>query len=57
MPPIIIGNQSTDAMEANGVKKSKELEDANAKLKKLFAEFRFENHSMKELSSKKVSSD
>ncbi|HID8369068.1 TPA: IS3 family transposase [Providencia stuartii] len=40
-------------MEANDVKRLKELEDENAKLKKLFAEVSLENHAMKELFGKK----
>ncbi len=40
-------------MEANDVKRLKELEDENAKLKKLFAEVSLENHAMKELFAKK----
>ncbi|UNH25633.1 IS3 family transposase [Moellerella wisconsensis] len=40
-------------MEANDVKRLKELEDENAKLKKLFAEVSLENHAMKELFRKK----
>ncbi len=40
-------------MEANDVKRLKELEDENAKLKKLFAEVSLENHAMKELFTKK----
>jgi putative transposase len=34
-------------MEANDVKRSKELEDKNAKLKKMFAEVSLKNHVMK----------
>ena len=40
-------------IEANDVKRLKELEDENAKLKKLFAEVSLENHAMKELFAKK----
>ena len=40
-------------MEANDIKRLKELEDENAKLKKLFAEVSLENHDMKELFAKK----
>lgn len=40
-------------MEANDVKRLKELEDEKAKLKKLFAEVSLENHAMKELFAKK----
>lgn len=40
-------------MEANEVKRLKELEDENTKLKKLFAEVSLENHAMKELFVKK----
>lgn len=40
-------------MEANDIKRLKELEDENAKLKKLFAEVSLENHAMKELFAKK----
>lgn len=40
-------------IEANDVKQLKELEDENAKLKKLFAEVSLENHAMKELFAKK----
>lgn len=40
-------------MEANDVKRLKELEDENAKLKKLFTEVSLENHAMKELFAKK----
>lgn len=40
-------------MEANDAKRLKELEDENAKLKKLFAEVRLENHAMKDLFAKK----
>ncbi|SPY94562.1 Transposase [Proteus mirabilis] len=40
-------------MEANDIKRLKELEDENTKLKKLFAEVSLENHDMKELFAKK----
>ncbi len=40
-------------MEANDVKRLKELEDENTRLKKLFAEVSLENHAMKELFAKK----
>ncbi len=40
-------------MEANDVKRLKELEEENMKLKKLFAEVSLENHAMKELFAKK----
>lgn len=40
-------------MEANDIKRLKELEDENTKLKKLFAEVSLENHAMKELFAKK----
>lgn len=40
-------------MEANDVKRLKELEDENTKLKKMFAEVSLENHAMKELFTKK----
>ncbi|ETT03551.1 transposase [Providencia alcalifaciens F90-2004] len=36
-------------MEGNDVKRLKELEDENSKLKKRFAEVSLENHAMKEL--------
>ncbi|ETS99276.1 transposase [Providencia alcalifaciens PAL-3] len=39
--------------EANDVKRLKELEEENIKLKKLFAEVSLENHAMKELFAKK----
>ncbi|AIN64214.1 Transposase [Providencia stuartii] len=40
-------------MEAIDVKRLKELEDENAKLKKLFAEISLENQAMKALFAKK----
>ena len=40
-------------MEANDVKRLKELEEENTKLKKLFAEVSLENHAMKALFAKK----
>jgi len=40
-------------MEANDVKRLKELEGENSRLKKLFAEVSLENHAMKELFAKK----
>lgn len=40
-------------MESNDVKRLKELEEENMKLKKLFAEVSLENHAMKELFAKK----
>lgn len=40
-------------MEANDVKRLKELEEENAKLKKMFAEVSLENHAMKEIFAKK----
>ena len=40
-------------MEANDVKRLKELEEENAKLKKMFEEVSLENHAMKELFAKK----
>ncbi|WP_050294033.1 IS66 family insertion sequence element accessory protein TnpA, partial [Yersinia enterocolitica] len=39
-------------MEVNDVKRLKELEDENTRLKKLFAEVSLENHAMKELFAK-----
>lgn len=41
-------------MEANDVKRLKELEDENSRLKKLFAEVSLENHAMKELFAKRA---
>ncbi len=40
-------------IEANDVKRLKELEDENSRLKKLFAEVSLENYAMKELFAKK----
>lgn len=40
-------------MKDNNIKRLKELENENAKLKKLFAEVSLENHTMKELLAKK----
>ncbi|GKW33472.1 transposase [Pectobacterium carotovorum subsp. carotovorum] len=40
-------------MEANDVKRLKELEDENSRLKKQFAEVSLENHAMKELFAKR----
>ncbi|AFH94373.1 putative transposase [Providencia stuartii MRSN 2154] len=40
-------------VEANDVKRLKELEEENAKLKKMFAEVSLENHTMKTLFAKK----
>lgn len=40
-------------MESNDIKRLKELEDENTKLKKPFAEVSLENHAMKELFAKK----
>jgi putative transposase len=40
-------------MEASDVKRLRELEEENLKLKKLFAEVSLENHAMKELFAKK----
>lgn len=40
-------------MEADNVKRLKELEEENTRLKKLFAEVSFESHAMKELFAKK----
>lgn len=40
-------------MEATDIKRLKELEDENARLKKLFAEVSLENHAMKEIFAKK----
>lgn len=40
-------------MEASDVKRMRELEEENTKLKKMFAELSLENHAMKELFSKK----
>lgn len=40
-------------MEASDIKRIKELEEENAKLKKLFADVSLENHAMKELFAKK----
>ncbi|EXR50637.1 transposase family protein [Acinetobacter baumannii 1391434] len=40
-------------MEASDVKRMRELEEENAKLKKMFAELSLENHAMKELFAKK----
>ncbi len=40
-------------MEVNDVKRLKELEDENTRLKKLFAEVSLENHAMKEIFAKK----
>ncbi|AFH92556.1 putative transposase [Providencia stuartii MRSN 2154] len=40
-------------MEAADIKRLKELEDENTRLKKLFAEVSLENHAMKALFAKK----
>ena len=40
-------------IESNDVKRLKELEDENIRLKKLFAEVSLENYAMKELFAKK----
>ncbi len=40
-------------MEAADIKRLKELEDENTRLKRLFAEVSLENHAMKELFAKK----
>ncbi len=40
-------------MEASDVKRLKELEEENAKLKKMFADVSLENHALKELFAKK----
>ena len=40
-------------MDASDIKRIKELEEENAKLKKLFADVSLENHAMKELFAKK----
>lgn len=42
-----------DGMEANDVKRLKELEEENIKFKKMFAEVSLENHAMKVLFAKK----
>ena len=39
--------------EASDVKRLKELEEENAKLKKMFADVNLENHAIKELFAKK----
>ena len=41
-------------MEASDVKRLKELEEENAKLKKMFADVSLENHAIKELFAKKI---
>lgn len=40
-------------MESADIKRLKELEDENTRLKKLFAEVSLKNHAMKELFAKK----
>lgn len=40
-------------MESADIKRLKEIEDENARLKKLFAEVSLENHAMKVLFAKK----
>lgn len=40
-------------MEASDVKRLKELEEENAKLKKMYADVSLENHAIKELFAKK----
>lgn len=40
-------------MEVSDVKRMRELEEENTKLKKMFAELSLENHAMKELFAKK----
>ena len=40
-------------MEASDVKRLKELEEENAKLKKMYAEVSLENHAIKDLFAKK----
>lgn len=40
-------------MEASDIKRLKELEEENAKLKKMFADVSLENHAIKELVAKK----
>jgi len=41
-------------MEASDVKRLKELEEENAKLKKMFADVSLENNAIKELVAKRV---
>ncbi len=58
-PYIIIENRNMvvwkyGCMKATDIKNLKELEDENARLKKLFAEVSLKNHAMKELLQKKL---
>ena len=53
MPPIMYGKANMVSMEASDVKRMRELEEENTKLKKMFAELSLENHAMKELFAKK----
>lgn len=41
-------------MEANELRRMKDLESENARLKKLFAELSLENHALKDLIAKKL---
>jgi len=49
-----ISNATFYNWKANNVKRLKELEDENSRLKKLFAEVSLENHAMKVLFAKKA---
>ncbi len=41
-------------MESSDIKKLKQLEDENAKLKRLYADMSLENHALKDLIAKKL---
>lgn len=51
MPPITTGKAS---MEASDIKRLKELEEENRKLKQMFAELSLENHALKDVIEKKL---
>ena len=53
-PPIISGKPSTGGLEASDIKRLKELEHENSKLKRLYADMALENAALKDLIEKKL---
>ncbi len=47
-------NDAEAGMKVSDIKRLKELEDGNTKLKKMFADMALENHALKDLLEKKL---
>lgn len=52
MPPITSGSQSTGGMQASDIKRLRELEDENRRLKQMSADLLLENRALKDVIAK-----